>query len=524
MQPGSSIVRSRETRRASGEYVSGGAGNWTGGRARALPSPIDDLTSDFGSEIYEQMLLDAQVAACVTILKASILEDGLILAPAIDDQDDKQYKRAVEIRDAAELMFERLETPLDDVLWALLDALAYGNKVAELISEIQTVDGKQYLHYRAIKVKPRELVAFVVDDFMNVLGLLGAKPGQSTVPGTGLGVRIADVLPRDKFAVLTFRPQDGDPRGTSVLRAAYEPWWRKRQLSPEYLKYLSQFAGPSVWATPPEDVSISPSVDSLGNLVDGSGETVDDASELSEADQPLSPQDELLAVLLAWRNGTAMTVPFGTQVHTVEMQGEGEAFLSAFVQADAQITKAILTQSLATEEGEHQARAAASVHQDVLDTLVRQGKRCVLRMIGYDILVPWVLRNWGEKAARELVPIPSLGSTERQDLPQLWTAAAALQRSNYLHPSQHPAVDEMLSLPVRDQTQAPQLQPVPNPAPGEPSAPGGQQQGTGGPGAPSGPAERGGRGAAPAADALVLPERVSGDDPLGLKESSDDPA
>jgi hypothetical protein len=103
------------------------------------------------------------------------------------------------------------------------------------------------LQLRALKVKPIRSVAFVTDAYLNVLGLVGAKPGQ-TVPAVS-DLAPAEIIPREKFCILSWRPKDGDPRGTSVLRPAYDPWWRKRQTIPEYLKYLAQFAGPSLWAT-----------------------------------------------------------------------------------------------------------------------------------------------------------------------------------------------------------------------------------------------------------------------------------
>jgi hypothetical protein len=53
------------------------------------------------------------------------------------------------------------------------------------------------------------------------------------------------------------------------------------------------------------------------------------------------------------------------------------------------------------------------VHQDVLDTLVRQGKRSLIRVVARDILRNWVRWNWGDDAV-PLVPKPSLGTTERR--------------------------------------------------------------------------------------------------------------
>lgn len=469
--------------------------------------PFDDLTRDFGNDIYAEMVKDPQVCAALVVLKASILEDGLMLKPAIEDQEGAKYEKAVKIRDLAVRMFERMTTPLDAVLWNMLDALAYGNKVAEQVHEWQTVKGEgRLLMVKALKPKPRQAVSFVVDPYMNVIGVLGAKPGEGSVSHRPvLTAGAAEIIPPDKIMYLTHRDEDLDPRGTSILRAAYEPWWKKRQLGPEYLHYLSQFASPSVWATPPEGSTAAPNTDAIGNLLDSDGAVVEDPDdEDADIDEPLSVHDELLAVLMAWRNGYAMVAPHGTQIHTVEMLGDGSPFLNAFVLYDAQIVKSILTQSLATEEGQHQARSAASVHQDVLDTLVRQLKKAVLEMVHGQVLVPWVQRNWGDEAAEELTPVPSLGTTERQDLPQIMTAVAALMRAAYFHSSQLPALDDMLSLPVRDATKPNQLQPPASNAPGESAAPEGGEMGKGGtdtdepnPGAPSGPAERGGRGKAP---------------------------
>lgn len=489
------------------EFIAGGGydGGWQDAAARSLPLPFDDLTQDFGTDVYAEMLKDPQVAAAVIVLKASTLEDGLMLKPAIDDQKAKGYKRAVKIRDIAARMFERLQFPMDQVLWNMLDAMPFGSKVAEQKFEWQNVKGERLLQLIALKPKPRKNVSFVVDQYMNLLGVLGTQPGQSAVQHRAiLSPRAADIIEPDKVMILTNRSEDCDPRGVSILRAAYEPWWKKRQLGPEYLHYLSQFASPSIWATPPENADDEvPTTDGLGNLIDVStGEPVDDPDD-DDADflQPMSKLDELLAAVMAWRNSYALVVPPGTVVHPVEMIGDGSPFLNAFKLWDAQIIKAILTQSLATEEGDRSRGSAAGVHQDVLDTLVRQGKKAVEEMVHGQVLVPWVQRNWGDEAAEELVPIPSLGTTERQDLPGIMTAVAALMRAAYFHSSQLSSLDEMLNLPVRDWSQPNQLQPPASPAPGESSAPKGGEMGKGGsdtkepnPGAPSGPAERGGRG------------------------------
>jgi hypothetical protein len=438
------------------EYVAGGTATAYGQLRKALPPYIDDVSRDFGLDVYERMLVDAQVAACLAILKASIIEEGVTLAPAVDDEADPEYKQAREIADEAEAMLDDLDTPLDDVLWDLLGAIALGNRVAEQVYETRsatTIENRSALQVRALKVKPIRSVAFVTDAYLNVLGLVGAKPGQ-TVPAVS-DLAPSEIIPREKFCILSWRPKDGDPRGTSVLRPAYDPWWRKRQTIPEYLKYLAQFAGPSLWATVAQDAEPT---------VDPNDPTVVQTAE-----------EALRIALEDWKNGTVLGLPFGTVVNPVMLQGEGKAFLDAIAECNLEITKAILTQQLATEEGEHQARAAAQVHQDVLDTLVRQGRRAVVRMLHRDVLRQWVRVNWGDVAVK-LTPLPSLGVTEQRDLPSMMNAVAALQRAGYLHPSQYQGIDEDLNLPARDLTAAPApvLAPEPAPAGGQPSQDGEQ--------------------------------------------------
>src|SRR6185503_3299410 len=93
------------------EYVVGGGYWWYRGqqsRALALPWAIDDLTQDFGPDLYERML--------------------------------------------------------DDVLWDMLGSMALGNRVAEITYhpfDRSPLPGRAVL--RSLTVKPRESLAFVVD-------------------------------------------------------------------------------------------------------------------------------------------------------------------------------------------------------------------------------------------------------------------------------------------------------------------------------------------------------------------------
>ena len=448
------------------EYVVGSAGLFfRGGRLRALSHAFDDLTADFGDDLYERMLLDPQVVACTNVLRALLQDAGAQLPNPLADEDADGYDLAGEILTFCESVLDDLSTPLDEVLWDMLLAIATGSRIAELVYEQRqvrnwfvldqstTVSQDQVLLIpRAIKVKPRRSVAFVTDPYMNVQGILALRTGDVGIGTTALTTSDRErLLPREKFMALSFRPKDGDPRGSSAARPAHSPWWTKQQVWEEFLKYLAQFASPSLVGTTSEASEKSGVVKTNA---DGTKTTVAAVTALMEQ-------------LLAFQNGTAIAVPYGTVIDALKATGDGEAFHKAFALCDRQIAEAILHQTLATQEAQHQARASSEVHQDTLETIIRQAKRAVCLALRRDVLRPMVRYNYGEREAALLTPHVSLGSVEQQDLAKMMNAIAQLARAGYLDPSQLPGIDALLNIPVRV---APvegegEGQPPPRPAP-----------------------------------------------------------
>lgn len=455
------LTPARQRTALTTEYVAGGVGIWARDGLRSLPSAFDDLSNDFGADIYERMLLDPQVIAVVNILRAAIIEEGVRLACPVTDDAADGYALGQEIKVFCESVLADLQIPIDDVLWDLLKAIALGSRAAEQVYQHKQATTyalpgtapvsrtRQLLVLSALKPKPQGATSFVVDAHMNVQGLLGQQPGQGMTLGMGsLTVASARQLPnlfdRRKFAVFSFRPENADPRGSTVLRPAYTPWWVKQQLWPELLKYLAQFASPSIYAIASEAAS------KMGITV-----TNEDGSKTTR-----SAASVLLDTLLAFRNGTAAAFDYGTILQALETVGDGEPFYRAFTQCDEQITIAVLHQTLATREARHQSRASSEVHQDTLDTIQRQAKRGVCTMVYRDILRPLVEYNYGQRAAQQLTPHCSLGSVEQQDFAGDATAIGVLARSGYLHPSQYPGIDERLGLPVREQSTEPEPEPT----------------------------------------------------------------
>ena len=427
------------------EYAAASLLRFFSGYLQSLPHPIDDLTADFGADLYARMMHDPQVASTINTLKHQALANPLSL-PCARQNEDPDFALASEVRDFCQRAIDGMDTPLHDVLWNMLDALPYGNKVAEVVLRPGDNLDAGRLTLRALKPKPYDVTAFVVDNYNNCIGLLALEPGVSI---SGLLQRwfedpsqVINLLPREKFAVLTCRPNNGDPRGQSILRPAYNPWFLKTSIWPEYLKYLSQFGTPGLVAeTSPDAIGSVPLLSP-----DGSAQ-LDPVTGLPAYG---SHQQALLQVLLGYHNSTVAALPPGCTIKPVEVSGNGEAFDSAIDLFNREIEKAVTGQTLATSEGEHQARAASQTHKSILGDAATYGRTIAETMLYRDVLRPLVLKNFGPVAA-DLTPMPVLSDTSQGDLTPLWSAAAALMTAGYFDPSQYAKLDAALGLPERSE-------------------------------------------------------------------------
>jgi hypothetical protein len=465
------------------EYVAAGGDLWLTRFLQSLPWYIDDVTRDFGPDLYERMLLDAQVAADFDTLKMGILRDELKILPKEDEKDDKSTPslfgnkprqssdQSKTIADFCSRCLDRLQRPIMQTLDEMLNGIAYGNKVAELIYEVpDTGPLANMLALKAIKVKSRESTAFVIDAYSNVIGLMGLIPGQGYPVAIGGYYgdpgKVQNLLPREKFAVFTWRSKNGDPRGTSHLRGAYTPWWLKQQLYGEWLKYATLFATPSVAGTVSEKAQPVPVVDANGN----------------PTGVVIQPEQAMLTALESWKNASSLALPYGSEIEIFEAKRDGVAFSSFVAYLDSQISKRILLQTLASNEAKHQSKSAGEVHQDIMALIVAYGKQTTVDMIVTDILRPLVKYNFGEDAL-DLMPIVTLGDTESQDFAEAATAIAALATAGYLDDSQYDHIDQDLGLPARaagwiEKKQAAATALAAKPAPAVPAKTGGANNAT----------------------------------------------
>lgn len=443
------------------EYIGSSSISWNGQLSSYLQtlSPfMDDLTGKFGIDLYKKMMKDPTVSSSIEILKLSVTSKPYQLTSAVQDIDNNNFELAQEIKEFIEYCYKNLQAPFASIVEQMLSAIPYGHSLTEK-TVIMVEEGRWLGKWKlaSLKVKDPNSYQFVTDQFNNLWGVLpnyiintGLKPG--TTPGLGItentdkhiaGTVIDpdSIINMDKFALVTIKGENNDPRGESKLRPAYNGWWLKMQLWIEYLKFIAQCGTPGLWGTTSENAEPVDKLDAAGNVM------VD-----PETDENLKIEAEaaMLEELIKFSSGTAMVFPFGSMVNKIEVQGNGEIFDKGLYNFDKQIVVGILLQNLATSEGKSgNAQAGTSAQESVLEKLITSIKNLMEETIA-KITYQLVLWNYGQEAADELCPIGTFPEAESTDFQALSQGIAALWRYGYMHDSQLDATDKKLGLGKRD--------------------------------------------------------------------------
>jgi len=270
------------------------------------------------------MQKDAQVQSCLNTKKFAVLSGGWDVQPASPDPDD------AEIAGFIKFCLDDMRGSVQDVLFNVLDALAKGFSICEINYKV-IAEGPYagMIGLDSIKGKDPSAFGFDMDEFLNIRSL----------------VYFQQELPTDKFIIYTYMPGYELPYGQSDLRAAYKHWWSKEVILKFWNLYLEKFGMPTA----------------KGSYRRG---------------MPKDQQDELLRVLDKIQQETALVIPEDVKVELLEAQRGGDAgYRDAIEFHNKQIAKAILGQTLTSDEGKVGSLAMARVHQDVLGFYVQKLKR-----------------------------------------------------------------------------------------------------------------------------------------------------
>ncbi len=362
------------------------------------PCNPDDLVGKRGYAVYDQMQQDAQVQACLAIKKFAVLSRGWEIHPASD------YPEDVRIADFVRFALEDMRGSILDVLANALDAIAKGFSILEINYRI--IDRQPYagmIGLASIKAKDPSTFEFVTDEFLNIkslkrTGFAGSSPvvGKANINETH--------LPPEKFIIYSYNPRYESPYGTSDLRAAYKHYWSKDVLMRFMNLYLEKYGSPTA----------------KGSYKRGT---------------PKAAQEELLRVLEKIQQETAIVIPEDVQIELLEAHRGGEAgYLQALEFHDRQIAKAILHQTLLTEEGMRVGSfALAKVHLSVLKMCLAKLKRDLEESIMREQVIRRLVDyNFSAGA----YPVFSLGPLEDRDLESLADVIAKLVAGNVVRPNE----------------------------------------------------------------------------------------
>lgn len=375
--------------------------------AQKWPAVQDDLTTKRGIDIYESMRYDPDVRSALFILYAGVLANGYEVGPNAKETDE-QYTLAQEQSDYIRACFEDMQGSLEDVLEEIArDGLGSGTSIAERVYELRA-DGR--IGYRAIKPKNPALYEFELDQYNNVTALwLSAGSAK-------------EKLDPSKFPVFAYQPEHGQPWGTSVLRAAYKWWWAKQQIAGFWWCFLEKYGMPTATGT-------------------------------FKRGTPKDQQDELLRVLNSIQQETALVIPEDVTVALLEAARTGNdgGFQDAIEYCGKQIVKAIIGQTLTTDEGTRVgSMALGKVHQDVLAIFVKHLKRNLEEYTAEEIIRPAVDLNFAEP----LYPTFSL-QIDDSDVTAISEMLFRASQNGVIDPERDEADNqtarELLGLPVRTQ-------------------------------------------------------------------------
>ncbi len=460
------------------EYLSGGTLSTGIGLnsnfdfSRTLGGTNDDLMQEFGYSIYSQMSKDPKISKCIKVIKIAALGDGVEIVTSVPDQHP-EFDDAKMISDFCSYAVKNMNKPMKQVLEQMLDAIVYGHKIAEIVYKNEYIEefGGTYLTIASIKPKPIGLARFVVDQSMNVLGIVGngvnSNTGQISPADKAIipsrkdteNIKANNIYQKngrtyvksedgtenvflnlDKFMYLTIDTEDEDPRGRSMLRAAFNFWHLKQQVIPEYLRYLLTCSIPLL-------IGYTPEIDGGAAYVKNPDGTI----KKDSMNRPLQMNQEeaLREALMQARNATTLALKGGSKVQEVGANGSGIPFYKAIEIFDNQIEMSILLAPLATSEGRFQARAASETHLSTLEGLIWSIKGSLADMLTKYLLTPLIKYNFGDSYLKYM-PAISLGDTERRNFLNDASAIAALYSAGYISEDQKPFTDAILTLPPRN--------------------------------------------------------------------------
>ncbi|MBW5445857.1 DUF935 family protein [Cohnella sp. CFH 77786] len=316
--------------------------NTFGAFMKSLPNP-DIILKKTGksAEIFEEMKTDAHVWAELTKRKSGVLSKDWDVLPASDD------KRDLEIAAFIKETFERLN--FDQDMRQMLDAVFAGRNIHELIWTER--EGRWTI--ANMKDRPIEYFTFDIDGNLRFLKSLADIEGEPVPPG--------------KFLTVVHESgDDHNPYGVALATKCFWAWQFKKHGFKFWAIFMEKYGMPTA----------------VGKYQPGT----------SQADQ-----DRLLDALVSLVQDAAVAIPANSSVDFIEAgDAKGDAHEAFLRFCNAEISKAILGQTLTTELPTGGSFAASKTHEGVKDEIIEADAKMLMSAINTDLIPFLVAFNFGE--------------------------------------------------------------------------------------------------------------------------------
>jgi len=289
---------------------------------------------------------------------------ALPLEVAAGDESAAAHAAAELVRGA----FDRL--PIAEIISHLMDAVAKGYAVSEILWDTQT---SPWLP-RAVRARPAHW--FRWDAHAGALRLLSEAAPQQGEP-----------LAESRFVVHQVAARD-TPLAAALARPVLWAWVIKSYALRDWARFLEMYGQPL---------------------------------RVGKYDAGASPQDVdvLKEAVLGLGADAAAVIPAGMMIELVEAAGKGasgDLYQRLLEYLDRAVSKAVLGQTLTTDQGASGSLAQARVHEEVRRDLLRADATALAATLTRDLVAPLVRLNLGDAAP---LPVLTLRVDEPEDLQAL---------------------------------------------------------------------------------------------------------
>lgn len=284
-------------------------------------------SKSLGIEGYYDLLYDAHIASCVQSRKSGLLSLEWDIDRELDETKETKFIKYV---------FSTLN--IRNIMNEMLDGVLYGYKPMEIyFKEVSTIELEKetwqgdYLLPLAVIGKPPHWFEFDKD------GLMRLSQGLNT-----------EALNSKKFIVIKYNETGNNPYGRGILTHCYWPYVYKKGVTEFWTKHCENHGSPHLWAKMLGNYS-QDDVNKINELLNG----------IIQSGHGVTMEDVDISVLDA--TGASSTAGFKEIIHYL----------------NSEISKAILSQTLTTEQGETGSYSMSQTHLQVRKDVIDSDKKLI---------------------------------------------------------------------------------------------------------------------------------------------------